>query len=145
MVKYTELSLGVVPLCIIDNMVYVCIVQHLSGAWLLPKGHALEKESKMQTAQRELKEETGLTIVRWLDHEPFVEQYTFYREGRQIYKQARYYPALVTGKLCIQIHELLDGKWITIDQFQEAVTFSEMKRIAQEVYYWIMSTPTFAQ
>ena len=132
-----ERSWGVVPIERRGNNIYVYIVRHLSGAWLLPKGHALENETHKQTAERELQEETQLSVVKWLKSPPFVEQYVFSRDGKQVGKEVEYFPALVSGMPLIQKEELLDGSWVLLEDFERSVTFSEMKRIAHEVRLWI--------
>jgi len=135
-----ERSFGIVPLQFRPTGKYLFLVQHLSKAWLLPKGHAERGETSKQTAARELMEETGLRIVKWLDHSPFTERYSFKRQERQIHKEAIYFPALVKGKIKLQTEELFDGRWIPVQDFFARSTFPEMKRIASEVSSWLLSS-----
>jgi len=134
-----ERSFGVVPLQFRPTGVFLFLVQHHSLAWLLPKGRPESLESPQETAARELEEETGLCVVEWLEHAPFVEHYSFKRHDQDIYKEATYFPALVEGIVHLQSEELLDGQWIPIDQFPEKATFPEMRRIASEVVSWLGS------
>ena len=132
-----ERSYGVIPLMVRENRVCIFIVQHLSGAWLLPKGHALAGEPERQAAERELAEETGLQIERWLDHEPFIEHYSFWRGDTRISKEAKYFPAFVTGDIHLQQSEIKAGRWESAHDAPSFVTFPEMKKIAQQVNEWL--------
>lgn len=138
--EVNERSYGIVPLMMREKIPYLFIVQHYSGAWLLPKGHAEEGENGRQAAERELAEETGLAIDRWLDHEPFVERYLFWRGSRRIHKEVHYFPALVKGTVQLQREELQAGRWEPASDALVSVTFSEMKHIVQQVCQWLACT-----
>ena len=135
--EINERSYGVVPLTVRDEGAYIFIVQHHSGAWLFPKGHAEPGETARQAAERELAEETGLVVERWLDHAPFVERYTFWRGQTRIYKEVHYFPALVSGTICLQLNEIKAGRWVSVLDTLSCVSFPEMKQIAQQVYEWL--------
>jgi len=137
MTKINERSFGVVPLQFRSDGIYLFLIQNHSEAWLLPKGHAEEKESPKETAARELREETRLRVVEWLDPPSFVEHYSFMREAQSIHKEVLYFPARVEGDVALQRSELLDGRWIPADQFPELATFPEMKKVASAVISWL--------
>lgn len=65
MIKKEE-SCGIIPLQKISGTWMVFIVQHKSGYWGFPKGHIEPGETQQQTASRELFEETGLHIEKYL-------------------------------------------------------------------------------
>jgi 8-oxo-dGTP pyrophosphatase MutT (NUDIX family) len=132
-------SYGVIPLKMQEKTPYIFIIKHRSGGWLLPKGHAEPGETPRQAAERELEEETGLHVERWLDHEPFVEHYSFVLENEKIYKEVQYFPALVTGSIRFQIEEVKDGRWVSVSEAPSCVTFKEMKSITRDVYEWLLN------
>jgi bis(5'-nucleosidyl)-tetraphosphatase len=137
--EINERSFGVIPLQIRLNTPYIFIIQHYSGAWMFPKGHAEDGETEKQAAERELAEETGLSIERWLDHAPFVEHYFFYRGMKKVYKEARYFPALVKGSIRLQQAEVKGGKWERAANIPVCVTFAEMRHIAEQVNEWLLA------
>jgi ADP-ribose pyrophosphatase YjhB (NUDIX family) len=52
-----------------DNKVEILLIQDSKGRWTIPKGHIEEGESARQTAEREIREETGLQKMKvgaWL-------------------------------------------------------------------------------
>lgn len=52
-----------------DNpkIVEILLIQDSKGRWTIPKGHIEEDESARQTAEREIREETGLQEMKVLD------------------------------------------------------------------------------
>ncbi len=51
------------------NEVQILLIQDAKNRWTIPKGHIEEGESARQTAEREIKEETGLKqmkVLSWL-------------------------------------------------------------------------------
>ena len=123
-------SFGIVPLTYRQNFWEVFLVQHLNGAhWGFPKGRAEKGESPKQTAERELFEETGMKVIRYLDHPYFVERYQFNRGGVLIDKTARFYLAEVTTESILQIKEIVEGKWLPLKDLLSYVTFPEEKEL----------------
>lgn len=127
-------SFGVVPLSFEKGYWEVFLIQHRHGRyWGFPKGHAEHNETPQQAAERELKEETNLDIVRFLQDEPFVEQYQFTLEGRRISKRVFYFAAIVSGRIELQKKEIQDGTWITLRDAFDKITHQEGKTILAQV------------
>jgi 8-oxo-dGTP pyrophosphatase MutT (NUDIX family) len=138
--EINERSYGIIPVAFRFSGLSLLLVQHKSGAWLFPKGKAEEGETPHQAAERELKEETGLQIERWLDFGPFKEQYQFFRKGKKISKEVLYFPAFVHGEVRLQHEELRSARWERVEAVPQAVTFPEMKKIAEEVTGWLLQS-----
>ena len=127
-------SFGIVPLTYRQNFWEVFLVHQLNGShWGFPKGRAEKGESPKQTAERELFEETGMKVIRYLDHPYFVEKYQFNRGGVLIDKTARFYLAEVTTEYTLQTNEILEGKWLPLKDLLSYVTFPEEKELYQSV------------
>ena len=127
-----ETSYGVVPFQQFDGEWRVFLVQHRQGHWSLPKGHIEPGESGLETATRELKEETGLDVERFLSFVSIDEQYQFKRGPVVVEKRVGYYPGLVHGKVTIQVAELKTGRWFSVEEAGKTLTFPEARRILQE-------------
>jgi ADP-ribose pyrophosphatase YjhB (NUDIX family) len=84
------------------------------GLWNLPAGHVDEGETLQQAAIREAKEETGYT-VELVDDTPLVSV----MNQRKFAQLNSFKAVVVGGDLTIQPEELLDAKWLTLDEINE--------------------------
>lgn len=109
------------------------LIQHREGHWTYPKGHKEVGESNLTAARRELSEETGLLIVEFLSLRPYLESYTFQKEGKTIDKLAWYYPATVSGELRLQVSEVQNARWVTLEEAPSLLTYLSSKTIAAQV------------
>lgn len=88
--------------------------------WNLPKGHIEDSESPIDTAKREIKEETGFNRFIVIGSSPCdVISYNFVDEnGRDNYKTVNYYPVIVFDNKKVKtkqmIEEGLSGKWFSL-------------------------------
>ena len=103
-------SYGVIPLSYRDNHWEVFLIQHRHGYhWGFPKGHAELNETPEEAARRELKEETNLDVVRFLQMEPLSEQYQFVLDKHRVFKRVLYFVAEVSGETILQKKEIANG------------------------------------
>ena len=124
---FKQYSFGIVPLTYRENYWEAFLVKHLSGGhWGFPKGHGEKGESPKESAERELLEETGMEVIRYLPHPYLVEQYKFHHEGILVDKTVRFYLAEVTPEYSIQGEELIEGKWLPLKDLLSYATFEEV-------------------
>lgn len=129
-----EISCGIVPLREGTYEVEVLLIFHRGGRnWAFPKGHKDSGETDLQTAERELKEETGLTVSSYLSKTSYKETYQFYKFKDKISKTVIYFAAFVEGKLVLQEEEIVDARWIPLSQANRHLTFKESKEICEKV------------
>lgn len=129
-----EICYGIIPLIFQENGWRVLIVQHLKGNyWGFPKGHAKKGESPKESAERELKEETSLRVIRYLPHPHLTELYQFRRNGTLIEKTVHFYLAEVNSECQIDSLEIIRGRWITVKNLLSYVTFKEEEKLFKEV------------
>lgn len=129
-----EKAFGIIPLCKMGGVWNLLLVKHQSGDyWSFPKGHPIEGEEPKQTAIRELKEETGLEVERFIVEDEISEKYQFERNGVKITKTVIYFIAEVSGSIFLQLEELSGGKWIPLFEAESHITYSESKNVCQRV------------
>lgn len=126
-------SFGVIPIRNQDGLYELYIVQHKQGYWSFPKGHALDLETALQTAKRELFEETGFLVERLIADTPLIEKYSFIKDNVPIHKTVEYFLAFVSGKEHLQQEEVIAGKWVHLEKADECITYDEGKALAQKV------------
>jgi len=129
----SDMSYGIVPLQKRGGVLKVLLVHHIAGHWSFPKGHREGGESERETACRELEEETGLYVEKFLDLPPLEETYIFHHAGKRIEKKVRYFVALVSGKEYPQLDELFGCDWFEFDAAGEKLTFSNTRDLLDAV------------
>ena len=88
----------------------------------LPKGGPHAGETGEQTAEREVREETGINVeVR----EPLGDvSYWYRRDGRRIRKTVHFYLCeFVSGSTADHDHEVDDARWIPLQEALTALTY----------------------
>ena len=142
MEKIKEKSFGVVPIFKdSQNNLYFCLVQHAKEHWGFPKGHGNEGENGLDTARRELMEETGIKDVNFLSDKSFTENYIFKKDGVIHDKTVEYFIGFTSN---IETNtqenfkeEISEIKWLTYDEANNLITFSEARRILNEVMKYL--------
>lgn len=129
-----ETSFGMIPLKVQDGVWNVFLVKlHSGNHWSFPKGRPNQGETPMETAGRELFEETGLRARRFITEEPLLEKYLFTRNGEQISKVVTYFVAEVEGEVLLQHEEVSEGKWVPLSEAPQHITHSESKNICNQL------------
>ena len=117
------------------------LIQHQKGHWAFPKGHKDGSESDLEAAQRELREETGLTDYQLLtlpgqsDPLTLQEAYTFTDpEGNRVAKTVTYYVALLPPQfpppeLQVQPEEVAAYRWCSYPEALEQISFEESRQV----------------
>lgn len=126
-------SYGVIPLRMEKGEWNVFLICHTAGHWGFPKGHAEDKETPLQSALRELKEETNLEADSLLFQDPLEEDYNFKRSGKTIEKKVLYYIIKAKGKVNLQTDEISDGKWLSFEDAHQTITFEEVRKLLSQV------------
>lgn len=132
-----ECSYGIIPFHKDGDTPLVLVVyQHGSAGdflWTFPKGKHEEGEKPLETACRELKEETGLTAEVREDIEPLSIEYSFERDGVHVDKITTYYLGFVQGtELSLQEKEIKDAKWLQPNEARKQLTFDGHKKLLDE-------------
>ena len=121
-----EKSCGVIIFCDDEYL----IIKHSSvGHWDFPKGHVEEGETELQTAQREVFEETGLK-AKLIDG--FKEETNYYtRPG--VFKTVVWFLGFVVNKkVKCQEGEISDHKWLKFEDALKQLTFANAKEILKK-------------
>ena len=136
--RATDYSCGVVPVTRFHGARHYLLVQHDAGHWSFPKGHPEAGENPLQTARRELAEETGLRGVKLTERPAFEERYAFTkRSGRTVDKRVTFYVGDVepaaARRLRLQTEEVADAKWLTAAAARARLTFTAGRGLLDEV------------
>ncbi len=105
-------SCGVLPFRITeDRKEFLLVFESFSKCWSLPKGHMEPGESEIQTALRELYEETGLDAALDTSRRATIS----YPVGTFARKEVVFYPGEVAGSPRVREGEIEHYKWVTAE------------------------------
>ena len=124
MQKVEAKSYGVIPIFKNKDSFYILLVKNTKGGhWGLPKGTPEKDEKPIDTAKRELFEETGIKDIDIKTNPTFQEKYDFEQNDILYSKTNTYYLGFVKemteGNQLDQIDEL---RWVKIDEAQNTLT-----------------------
>ena len=142
--KTTHTSYGIIPVCKKDEQCYICCVKnHKSGEWGLPKGTPENDETPLETATRELKEETGIKEIEISEYPMLEERYTFEREGSTHSKTVEYFISFVS-EMIVET-ENLDGidevRWIKIEDSDKLFKFQDLINLTRKLKEILLKFP----
>lgn len=116
--------------CIVFNNGKILLVKHKKGHIGFPKGHPEGNETDVDTAIREVKEETNID-VEIISNKTYKETYCP-EEG--VIKDVIYFLARkVSGKDKPQEKEVAQIMWIDVEKAIDEITFEESKQVLREV------------
>ncbi|HJM45324.1 MAG TPA: NUDIX domain-containing protein [Candidatus Poseidoniaceae archaeon] len=121
-----ETSCGV----ILVNFDSILILQYPQGHWDLPKGHVESKDDDHKdTALRELKEETGISNISWIDGFLKRTEYSFKNKGIIIQKEVWWFLAKTSEMEVNLSEEHLNYMWLDWDSAINQATHDLTKSV----------------
>lgn len=131
-----EISAGGVVIDVLGGHAWLALIARHNRAgrleWCLPKGHVEAGETLVETAVREVAEETGIlgqalatlgTIDYWFSTPRF-----------RIHKRVHHYLLeALGGDIGVEgdpDHEAIEARWFRLDHVDERLTFANERRIA---------------
>ncbi len=116
--------------CIIIENNKVLLVHQQKGFWGFPKGHVEENETEVETAIREVKEETNLD-VRINNTKTYTETYIS-DTGNE--KEVVYFLAsIIGGTMTPQESEVSTIKWVTFEEALKLIEYENRREMFKKV------------
>ena len=125
-----EKSCGAIVYRRFHGNIEILLIKHVnSGHWSFPKGHVEGDETELETARREIKEETGLDVI--LD-QTFRETVS-YSPRRNTQKIVVYFLALARNYDFVpQEEEIAEIRWVDIVRAARMLTYENDKTIVNK-------------
>ncbi len=134
--KKTDSSFGII-IYKIENGIMEYLFLKRSGGWLdFPKGHMEDKETEIQAALRETREETGVELHDTdLDPEyEYILDYVFTFNGVKIFKKVKMFLAKISSKTLIKVSNEHTGYvWLDYDNSYNNLKFQNQKNMLKNV------------
>ena len=116
--------------CIIIEKGKVLLIQQTKGHWGFPKGHMELGETEIETAKREVKEETNID-VEINENKRYVMEY-FTDKGN--FKQVVLFIARKTsGNEKYQESEIKTMKWMTYEEAINTITYDNARELFKKI------------
>ena len=116
--------------CIIIEKGKVLLIQQTKGHWGFPKGHVELGETEIETAKREVKEETNID-VEINENKRYVMEY-FTDKGN--FKQVVLFIARKTsGNEKYQESEIKTMKWMTYEEAINTITYDNARELFKKI------------
>ena len=117
-----------------DELKFLLVYQNV-GYYSFPKGHMEEDETELETALREIKEETNLDVEIDTD---FRHQVTYLVESRNVMKDTVYFLATPkTDDLKSQEGEILNCDWYGYEDVLKKLHYNELKEVFSKAYEYV--------
>lgn len=92
-------------------------LRHRACHWGLPKGHPEHDETPIQTAEREIREETGIEHISLRPEPRFSQKYTFEDADTVYHKTVTYFLGVTSQhRVMTQPAEIIEYRWVGIEE-----------------------------
>lgn len=131
-------SIGIIPVLKQHNDFLFLLVHQVAGHWAFPKGHPNANETELETAKRELSEETGLNTLEIIEGFRYRQRYSFEKDFEEIDKEVVFFIGFVNSeKVKIMESEVQSFSWLPFDECMKRLTYSESQKMLKEAYEYI--------
>lgn len=130
----SEKSAGVVVFCKENKKNNYLLLHYQLGHWDLPKGHIEKEEGMLDTAKREVFEETGIKDLEFIDGFKKTIRYFFWFQGKKIFKTVVFYLAQTKSKRIKLSSEHIGYEWLDYEKALKKLTFKNAKDVLKEAH-----------
>ena len=116
--------------CIIIEKGKVLLIQQIKGHWGFPKGHMESNETEIETAIREVKEETNLDVEINENKRYTMEYVTDKGKNKEV---VLFVAKKISGHEKYQENEIKDMRWMTFQEAMETITYENTKKLFSKI------------
>ena len=115
-----------------DGSAKYLLLHYEAGHWDFPKGNQEKNEKEEQTAAREIKEETGIEDIEFLDGFKEAIKY-FYKKGEEtVYKEVVFFLIQSATEKVELSREHVGYAWMSYEHAQKKLTFNTSKDLLRK-------------
>lgn len=130
-----EKSCGAVVFRRLGEDFRVLLVKNRNGKyWGFPKGHIEDGENEVETAKREILEETGLNVIIYND---FRETGIYRPYGKTTKKVVFFLAESLQSNVHIQLGEIDDFEWVSFNKAKEVCRYENDIRVLDKAQNYI--------
>lgn len=125
-----ERSAGAVVVNEMNGRRYILLFN--AGRWDFPKGNMEKGETELQTVRREVREETGIRDLKFVDGFRKVIEYFYRRDGKNVHKRVVYLLAATADEKVTISNEHQGFGWFTYEEALRKASYENSKATVRE-------------
>ena len=115
---------------------YPSMKENEKGHWGFPKGHVEEGEREIDTAKREMKEETGLDVDIVFGFKDEISY--FYKFQGKLHKKTVIFFIGIPKSTDVKLSYEHDAfKWVSYEEAKKLITFENERKVLERAYEFI--------
>ena len=114
-----------------DGMKYL-LLHYGAGHWDFPKGHQEKSEKEEQAALREIKEETGIEDIEFVDDFRETIKYFYKKWEETVYKEVIFFLAETHSEEVTLSSEHIGYAWLSYEHAFKKLTFNNSKELLRK-------------
>jgi bis(5'-nucleosidyl)-tetraphosphatase len=120
-----------------DKLIYL-LLHYEEGHWGFAKGHIEKGEKIADTARREIREETGITDIRFIEGFRGYNKYFYSAKDQKILKTVTFWLANTPVKEVRLSREHVGYEWLPYTGAVEKITFQDEKKLLTRAHKYIL-------
>ncbi len=113
------------------------LLHYEEGHWDFPKGHIETGEKTEETVLREVREETGITELTFIDGFKETIRYFFQTGKKRVLKFVVFYLAQTSQKKVTLSHEHVGAEWLLYQEAVERMTFPSSRKLLRKAHSFL--------
>lgn len=109
------------------------LLNYPSGHWDFVKGNIEKGETTQQTVLREIKEETGISDVNFIDGFEDKVEYYYQRNGELVHKEVIFFLANTSTDNVTLSHEHRDFVWLRFEDALKKLTYKTAQKLMMRI------------
>ncbi len=109
------------------------LLNYPSGHWDFVKGNIEKGETFKQTVLREIREETGISDITFVDGFEDKIEYHYQRDGQVIHKEVVFFLSNTKTDQVVLSHEHLDYMWLNFNDALGKLTYKTAQKLFKKV------------
>ncbi len=109
------------------------LLNYPSGHWDFVKGNIEKGETFKQTVLREIREETGILDITFVDGFEDKIEYHYQRDGQVIHKEVVFFVSNTKTDQIVLSHEHLDYTWLNYNDALGKLTYKTAQKLFKKV------------
>jgi bis(5'-nucleosidyl)-tetraphosphatase len=133
-----EFSAGAVIFRKEMGQILYLLLHYEESHWGSSKGHIEKGESVEEAARREIREETGITDIRFIDGFKELNKYYFHTNKGRVFKTVTFLLAETRTAEVRLSFEHVGYQWLPYDAALEKITFKTEKAVLAKAHEFLM-------